>query len=136
MSTAPSPAVQPSGHLRFRVFVDFWNVQLTLNEHEVRSSHGCEGKFRIDWHKLPDCLVEEAAKIVKAKSYSYDGCIVYTSYNPKTPEVKKYRKWLLDWLDRQPGIQVQCRERMRKAYSKKPRMSPTNINLPTRRLQK
>lgn len=75
--------VQPANHLRFRVFLDFWNVQLTLNEHESQTTGRPDSKFRIDWLKLPGCLIQEAVKIVRAISYSYHGTIIYTSYNPK-----------------------------------------------------
>ena len=116
----PGPLIAPPGHVRFRIFVDFWNVQLTLNEHEVQSTRTPDAKFRIEWLKFPDCLVQEAVKIINASSYSYDGCIVYTSYNPKTDEGKKYHRWLRTWLDRQAGIHVNCRERGAKTHPRCP----------------
>jgi uncharacterized LabA/DUF88 family protein len=36
---------------------------------------------------------------------------IYTSFDPKTEAGKKYRNWATTWLDRQPGINVECRER-------------------------
>jgi uncharacterized LabA/DUF88 family protein len=88
------------------VFVDFWNLQLTLNERMASDTH-----FLIDWSKLPDCLVREAAALVRAPTFSYEGSIVFTSSDLKTHEGRKYHKWVTSWLDRQPGIQVKCSER-------------------------
>lgn len=99
-------AVGTSGALRFRVFIDFWNLQLTLNERVAPHPH-----FLIDWNRLPDCLVGEAATVVRASAYSYEGSIVFTSSDLKTVEGRKYHKWVTGWLDRQPGIQVKCSER-------------------------
>ncbi len=114
------PAAQSSNHIRFRLFVDFWNVQLTLNEHESTMTARKDSKFHIDWLKFPDCLVKEAVKIVQASSFTYSGAIVYTSFNPKAEEDKSYHKWITTWLDRQPGIEVQCRERKHKSFPKCP----------------
>lgn len=105
---------QSSGGTKFRVFVDFWNLQLTFNQRHQKQcdKDGVEySVLRINWQKLPQCLVREAARLMGINSYSYEGTIVFTSYNPKKPEDTKYHKWATTWLDRQPGIQVQCYER-------------------------
>jgi len=114
-TTAPSM-------LRFRVFIDFWNLQLTLNDRDLPRPDEPDSGFQIDWLKLPHCLVREAANILGAQQrYSYDGTIVYTSYNPKSPDDRKYHKWVNNWLDRQPGIQVKCHERWLKRHPKCPK---------------
>lgn len=95
--------------LRLRVFVDFWNLQLTLNERVAEQNGVPEARVKIDWVQLPNVLIREAARILAVTDFSYDGMIVFTSYNPKTE--KKYHKWATNFLDRQPGIQVQCHER-------------------------
>ena len=46
---------------------------------------------------------------------SYEGVYIYTSFNPASSEDKKFKKWATTWLDRQPGVNVQIRERKRKA---------------------
>jgi uncharacterized LabA/DUF88 family protein len=111
----PAVAVnQPASPIRFRIFVDFWNLQLTLNErHEEECARKREPheRFLIDWQKLPQCLVAEAAKLLNATSHSYEGTIVYTSYNPKNQKDKGFHRWATSWLDRQPGIQVEVYER-------------------------
>ena len=118
MSTTPSPATTRTlGQTRFRLFFDFWNFQLTLNEHEAKASGVRNARFPIDWTSLPQRVVQEAAQVVGASSYSYEGSLVFASYNPKASEDKKFHKWIAGWLDRQPGIQVIC-------YERRPRKEP------------
>jgi len=113
MSVAASPTAisSLSGHTRFRIFIDYWNLQLTLNERDSVSPNAQASRFEIDFRSLPTCLVAEAAILVQASSHSYEGTMIFTSYNPKSPNDKKYHKWATNWLDRQPGIQVRCSER-------------------------
>ena len=110
-STSPPPM---SSKTRFRIFLDFWNFQLTLNERIGHSG------FKIDWRLLPRSLVQESASLVGVTDYSYEGMIVFTSYNGKTEEGRKYRNWATSWLDIQPGIQVQCYERRPRTHPKCP----------------
>lgn len=112
MTTPPSAPILRS--VRFRVLVDFWNLQLSLNQ---RHRDACDEKdeaysvLRIDWNKLPQLLVRKAAELLKADDYRYDGTIVFTSFNPHKPEDKKYHRWATGWLDKQPGVKVKCFER-------------------------
>lgn len=99
--------------IRIRAFIDYWNVQLTLNE---RIS---QDKVKIDWQNIGSILAENAAKKVNVKDYSFDGVIIYASY-PKNAENKSFNKWITTWLNRQPGVQVQCLERQPKAPPKCP----------------
>jgi len=114
VSTASASPPQVSSKVRFRVFIDFWNFQLTLNKRVGDS------RFKIDWRLLPARLVQEAAALIGATDYSYEGTIIFTSYNGKTEEGRKYRKWATTWLDVQPGIQVQCYERRPREHPKCP----------------
>jgi uncharacterized protein Usg len=41
---------------RIRVFVDYWNLQLTMNEHVKRITGQPEIRFPIDWRKLSGWL--------------------------------------------------------------------------------
>ena len=100
--------------LRIRLFVDFWNLQLLLNEREtttVTTVPVAGARFFIDWQKLPECFVQKAAALLRISNYTYDGTIVFTSFNAKTDEGKSFRRWATGWLERQPGIQVTCFER-------------------------
>jgi uncharacterized LabA/DUF88 family protein len=115
-----TPTAAPPGHVRFRIFVDFWNLQLTLNEHVAKSTGQTDPRVKIDFLAMPNVFVAEAIKFLRPASYSLEGTIVYTSYNPKRPQDKKYRQWLTGWLDRQPGFQVMCFERRPKDAPKCP----------------
>lgn len=99
--------------IRIRAFIDYWNVQLTLNE---RMS---QDRVKIDWQNIGKILADNAAKKINAPEYSYDGVIIYASFNPKSIE-KSFNKWITTWLNRQPGVQVQCLERQPKAPPKCP----------------
>lgn len=111
-STPESPAASLSPPTKFRVFVDFWNLQLTLNERIAEHGEETDGSgFKIDWRVLPRVLVEEAARILQVKELSYEGALVFTSHDANTAEGKKYHKWATSWLDAQAGVQVTCFER-------------------------
>ena len=119
--TTVAPA-QAAGPQRIRVFVDYWNFQLALNELEAkaRAIPLEQARFKVDWKGLGPWLAGRAATTVGLQSYSFDGVIIYCSYNPQTDEGKRFRGWATTWLDRQPGVEVQCRERKRKATPKCP----------------
>ncbi len=102
----------PGAIARIRVFVDFWNFQLCLNEREARERSAADHRFLVDWKGLGRCLAELAAKSVGASSWTFEGTHIYTSYNPKTDA--KFKAWATSWLARQPGVQVECRERRAK----------------------
>lgn len=91
---------------RIRVFVDYWNLQLTMNEHVKRITGQPEIRFPIDWRKLSGWLAQKASELAGLAAYRFEGAIIYASYNPKTTEGRKHHNWLTTWLNRQPGIQV------------------------------
>ncbi|MGD9856461.1 MAG: NYN domain-containing protein, partial [Planctomycetaceae bacterium] len=99
---------------RVRLFIDYWNLQLTLNEREARAN-GTDPRterFAIDFIRFPKVLVQQAEDLLNAPC-AYEGTIVYTSHD-NTAEGRKYRNWATNWLDRQVGVQVQCFERRTK----------------------
>jgi uncharacterized LabA/DUF88 family protein len=100
--------------MRIRVFIDYWNVQLTMNQKMSKD------RVSIDWQNIGRILAESAAQEVNVGTYSFDGVIIYTSFNPHGEENKKYKNWITTWLNRQPGVQVQCLERQPKASPKCP----------------
>src|SRR5258706_6001606 len=109
---------------KIRVFVDYWNFQLALNEREAREQ-GVPlevARLKVAWRGLGPWLAARAAAEVGLQpgGYSFDGIIIYCSYNPGTEEGRKFRGWATTWLNRQPGVQVECRERKRKAPLKCP----------------
>ena len=107
---------------RIIVFVDYWNFQPTINEIEAYGLGVKNARFPIDWIKLGPYLAEKAFELIKPRpsTFSYDGMNLYASYNPQTEEGRKFRKWATGWLDRQAGIQVDCRERKPKALPRCP----------------
>lgn len=87
-----------------RIFVDFWNLQLTLNEHvEARS-------YRLDWKALSPCLVGAAGNIL-GESLRFEGTNVYLSYNPRTDKGRGLHNWATTVVDRFPGVRVIAKER-------------------------
>lgn len=107
MNPDPSGAGRP-GTERVRIFVDFWNLQLTMNQRE-RTVAG-SSSFLFDWSKLPSWLVKKAADKCGVPNLAYEGMHVYASYDPRAND-EKLKRWLLTWLDRQPGVQVVLKER-------------------------
>ncbi len=111
----------PTAH-RIRVFIDYWNFQLALNEIEAKEK-GLSleaARFKVRWRDVGPWLAGKAASVVGLPAYSFDGVIIYSSYNPQTEEGRKFHHWATTWLDRQPGVKVECRERRRKAAPKCP----------------
>jgi hypothetical protein len=96
---------------RVMVFIDYWNFQLRLNEIEARRLGQPNFRFKIDWRAIGPLLARKACEAVQIADPVFEGCNVYTSYNPSTEEGKKFRQWATTWLGRQPGVTVECRER-------------------------
>lgn len=99
-----------SARPRIKIFVDYWNLQLTINEKVSFASGLPNSRFPIDWLKLPMWVAKEAAAVAGVDNFSYEGTIVYCS-SDNSPEGVKFRNWAENWLHRQSGIQVQCRAR-------------------------
>jgi uncharacterized LabA/DUF88 family protein len=107
---SPSPAARQVS--RIRVFVDYWNFQLTLNEVSgIR-------RFKVDWRGLGPWLAKKACEAVNIDTYSFEGVIIYASFNPNTDEGRKFRGWATGWLDRQAGVTVKC-------FPRRPKAPPT-----------
>jgi uncharacterized LabA/DUF88 family protein len=107
---------------RICVFVDYWNLQLTLNECVGKLKGDDNFRAKIDWRGIGPLFAQEAANVIGGVGapHSYDGTYVFTSFNPNTDEGKKYKNWANTWLDRQPGLHVDARERKPKALPKCP----------------
>lgn len=96
---------------RIKVFVDYWNLQLTLNEREAAQQHQDNLRFKIDWRKLPAWLADNAARTTGIPKYSYEGAIIHASYDRNSSDGPGFFNWATTWLNRQPGIQVECHVR-------------------------
>lgn len=99
---------------RIRLFIDYWNLQLTINEIVSERTGVPDSRFLIDWLRFPGLVASKAASVAGVDQFSYDGTIVYCS-SDNSPEGVKFRNWAQNWLNRQPGIQVECRARKPKA---------------------
>ena len=60
---ASAPVVSAPAASRIRVFVDYWNLQLTINESEARSRGVADFRFKIDWQRLPRWIAAKAAAV-------------------------------------------------------------------------
>lgn len=106
MGTSPEAIAAPARIPRVRVFVDYWNLQLTLNQRIQTETGQANVRFQIDWRALSAWLAGKAAAITQTTRYEFEGGIIYASYNPKTIEGRKFHGWATTWLNRQPGVQV------------------------------
>ena len=85
---------------RVRVFIDFWNLQLS-----ARDAVG--SKFEPGWTKLPRWLATEAASAisgVRERELQFEGAAVYLSAAPGDAEAG-LRGWANRFLDRVPGVE-------------------------------
>ena len=99
---------QPSAEhrVRVRVFVDFWNFQLSLNQ--------AVPDFKPDWTKLGHLLAREALqKVDDAAHLTYQGMNVYGSYGESLRD-RSLKDWAEKHLARMPGVRVEMLPRQRK----------------------
>jgi uncharacterized LabA/DUF88 family protein len=88
---------------RLHVFVDYWNFQLRWNERA--------GEARCDWAHLPTALLEKVKTLPVSDALDFQGMRVYASCDP---EDENLRRWLENFLERQPGTSVVALERRRR----------------------
>lgn len=70
-----TPVIKP---LRVRIFVDFWNFQLSLR--------GAQDSFKTDWNPIGQLLTQEAARLIDPANPSiFEGMHVYGSYDRDKP---------------------------------------------------
>lgn len=74
---------------RVKVFVDYWNLQLSMNQRETAVSGNPDPKVKIDWRSLGAWLAKKAAEVAGlGVGFAYEGINIYASYNPQTTEGK------------------------------------------------
>ena len=92
--------------VRVRVFVDFWNFQLSLN-----SISGGGGRFEADWRVLGGVLARAALAVVDERAVlAYQGMDVYGSYGEGAPDLR-LRQWAENTLSTFPGVHVEMQPR-------------------------
>jgi hypothetical protein len=102
-----------------RVFVDYWNFQLTLNEREASARNLPDFRFSVDWVQLGRWLAEKGRIILGVDQIEYGACHLYSSYDAKT-EGTKFYTWMMNFINRQPGIIAQCINRSQRSVPRCP----------------
>jgi len=105
---------------KIRVFVDYWNFQLTINQREAEDRGVEDYRFRIKWFEVGPWLARKACELIQVADYSFEGINIYTSFNPNTPEGRGFNRWATTVLNKAPGVNVECIERRPKNYPKCP----------------
>ena len=102
-------SVVPQNRIRVKVFVDFWNFQLSMNNlHQYPA-------FRIDWRELGEVIARESLRVADADSVlKYEGMNVYGSYDPSSAKDKNMLRWATNTLNKFRGVRVVMLERRRK----------------------
>ena len=72
---ATDQATQPSSKPRIRVFIDFWNFQITLNEKECQATGQEDARFKIQWHDFPGWLASRRGTLSIVSSLVFVGCV-------------------------------------------------------------
>ena len=92
---------------RVMTFIDYWNFQLSLNNHIEKTN----------WKKVPKVIMDKAWETIKTMvpgEISREGTRVYSSYNQMTGEGKKHKKWLEEFLRCIPGVQIEIKQQKRR----------------------
>lgn len=118
-SGGPHSAASPAGSSParsdgVRIFIDQANLDLTMRSQARNRGVAWNG---FDWTMLTGWLVRQTESVCQLSAAVHEGTRVYASFDQSDPAHANRRKWL-QWLDRQPGIQV-VTSQMR------PRPSPT-----------
>ena len=88
---------------RVHVFVDYWNFQLRWNERA--------GEARCNWTALPTVLIDRLRTLPLCDGLDFQGMRVYASCDT---DDENLRRWLENFLERQPGTSVVVLERRRR----------------------
>ena len=107
--------------MRTIVFIDYWNLQLSL-QHEDAKEQGVQGnthRFNVDWFNIGSKITQQAENSLKGTgvetSLSYQETRIYTSADPN--DNGKFKKWVNNTLNRQPGIRTFCLDRKPKRHN-------------------
>ncbi|WCR16597.1 NYN domain-containing protein (plasmid) [Paracoccus seriniphilus] len=104
--TSPLPPV------RVRIFVDFWNFQLSLNSMEAAAGRP---SFQLDWNGVAGACCDTVNALIKPVSgVAYEGLHVYSSYTDGKAADMKHKNWVETWLDARPGVVATCVKRSQK----------------------
>ncbi len=105
---------------RVRVFIDYWNFQLTIQKKEGQKIGIHNHRFNINWKDVGRILAEHACRSIGMRDCSYEGAGIYTSYNPHNDQGKKFNDWVHKNLNKFAGVNVKCAERRPKSLPRCP----------------
>lgn len=89
--------------MNVKIFIDFWNLQLSWNEYHSRL--GTTSRVRIPWENtLPQVLVTKVGS-----NAVYAGTHVYASINPRSPNDRKLNSFL-QTMDMFQGYKVNVKK--------------------------
>ncbi len=90
--------------MKVKIFIDFWNLQLSWNEYHKRN--GSPSYIRIPWEKtLPQVLIKQVDP-----NPVYAGTHVYASINPNSPSDRGLQSFLQQ-MELFSGFKVVIKER-------------------------
>lgn len=89
--------------MKVRIFVDFWNFQLSIKDNASEV-------YRLDWGKLSPLLIAKASNLI-GQPLTFEETRVYMSFDPHKSTDKNLRGWAANVLDRFTGVHVTMLER-------------------------
>jgi uncharacterized LabA/DUF88 family protein len=90
--------------MKVKIFIDFWNIQLSWNEYHRKL--GAKGTIKIPWEDtLPNALLKKVGA-----DAVYAGTHVYASINPRSPNDRKLNSFF-QIMDMFQGYKVNVKER-------------------------
>jgi uncharacterized LabA/DUF88 family protein len=95
--------------MKTRIFIDFWNFQLSLRGNTMAG-------YKLDWMKLSPLLIDTASNLI-GQQLTFEETFVYLSHNPKNKADRSLLNWATNVLDRFPGVHV-------KIFERKPKFAP------------
>ena len=107
--------------MRTIVFIDYWNLQLSLQyeDAKVRGMQRGTHRFNVDWFNVGGWITKKAEDSLKGTGVenrlSYQEARIYTSADPG--DNGNYKKWVNNTLNRQPGIRAFCLDRKPKRHN-------------------
>jgi len=100
---------------RVRVFIDYWNFQLSWNRWDKAAGGPAKpaSQRQCDWLALPARLIDATSKQIASggvvNGLQLQGTTVYASIDPDGDV--RLRRWLSDRIARQAGFDVRLRDR-------------------------
>ena len=96
--------------VRVRVFVDFWNFHISMQQRGFYAD-----SYSVDWRELGPCLARAAGHIVNPdRPASYQGMNVYGSYDDASPRDVPLLNWMRNTVGKFPGVSTVMVPRQRR----------------------